>query len=105
MNVPMGKFKAAMARYIRAAHAGKDVVVTSRGKAMVRLVPVVEEQLIAPPSEAERDKRLAELRAKLKAAMPGVRIGKGRFSLGSFQPVKLKPGTKTMTATVIEDRR
>jgi prevent-host-death family protein len=105
MNVPMGKFKAGMSRYIRAAHAGKDVVVTSRGKAVVRLVPVVEEQLIAPPSEAERDKRLAELRAKLKAAMPGVRIGKGRFSLGSFQPVKPKPGTKTMSETVIEDRR
>jgi prevent-host-death family protein len=105
MNVPMGKFKAAMSRYIHAAHAGKDVVVTSRGKALVRLVPVAEEQPIAAPGDAERDKRLAELRAKLKAAMPGVRIGKGRFSLGSFQPVKLKPGTKTMSETVIEDRR
>jgi len=51
MNVPIGKFKAAMSRYIRAANAGKDVVVTSRGKAVVRLVPVVE---------ARSDKRLEE---------------------------------------------
>lgn len=96
MNVPIGKFKAAMSRYIRAANAGKDVVVTSRGKALVRLVPVVEQQ---------SDKRLEELRAKLKAAMPNVRLGKGKFTLGSFRPIKLKPGTKTMAETVIEGRR
>ncbi len=96
MNVPMGKFKARMSRYIRAANAGKEVVVTSRGKALVRLVPIVEEQ---------SDNRLEELRAKLKAAMPGVRLGKGKFTLGSFRPIKLKRGTKTMAETVIEGRR
>ena len=96
MNVPIGKFKAEPSRYIRQAKAGKDVVVTSRGKALVRLVPVVE---------AQSDKRLEELRAKLKAAMPNVRIGKGKFTLGSFRPIKLKPGTKTMSETVIEGRR
>jgi prevent-host-death family protein len=61
MNVPMGKFKAGTSRYIRAANAGKDVVVTSRGKALVRLVPVIEEQA---------DKRLEELRAKGDAGRP-----------------------------------
>jgi prevent-host-death family protein len=104
MNVPMGKFKAAMSRYIRAAHAGKDVVVTSRGKALVCLVPVAEEQPIAAPGDAERDKRLAELRAKLKAAMPGVRLGTGRFKL--HPPViKIRPGEKTMEEIVREGRR
>jgi prevent-host-death family protein len=43
MNVPIRKLKAELSRYIREASAGKDVVVTSRGKALVRLVPVVEE--------------------------------------------------------------
>ena len=105
MNVPMGKFKAGMSRYIRAANAGKDVVVTSRGKALVRLVPVVEAQSDTPIVEAQSDKRLEELRAKLKAAMPNVRLGKGKFTLGSFRPIKLKPGSKTMSETVIEDRR
>jgi prevent-host-death family protein len=98
MNVPMAKFKAAMSRYIRAASAGKDVVVTSRGKALVRLVPVVAEQ---PARQLSRD----ELRAKIKALMPDVRLGKEKFTLGSFRPVKLKPGTKTMSETVIEGRR
>ena len=104
MNVPMGKFKAGMSRYIRAANAGKEVVVTSRGKALVRLVPIIEEQA-ENRLEEHPDKRLEELRAKLKAAMPGVRLGKGRFTLGSFRPIKLKPDTKTMAETVIEDRR
>jgi len=100
MKVPIAKFKADMSRYIRAANAGKDVVVTSRGKPLVRIVPAADSAL-----EEGQDKRLAELRAKLKAAMPGVRLGKGKFSLGSFRPVKLKPGTKMMSETVVEDRR
>ncbi len=95
MNVPMAKFKAAMSRYIRAANAGKDIVVTSRGKALVRLVPV---------QDAQADKRLEELRAKLKAAMPGVRLGKGKFKL-SPPIIKIRPGEKTMSELVIEGRR
>ena len=98
MKVPIRKFKAELSRYIREAKAGKDVVVTLRGRAMVRLVPVMEEQSAKPPSREE-------LRAKIKALMPDVRVGKGKFTLGSFRPVKLKPGTKTMSETIIEGRR
>jgi prevent-host-death family protein len=97
MNVPMGKFKAAMSRYIRAAHAGKDVVVTSRGKALVRIVPVIEEQ---PAQSLSRD----ELCAKLKAAVPGIRIGKGEFKLPR-QIITIRPGERTMEEIVREGRR
>jgi prevent-host-death family protein len=97
MNVPIRKFKAELSRYIREAGAGKDVVVTSRGKPVARIVPVLEEQ---------PDKRLSreELRAKLKAAMPGVRIGKGKFKL---RPpiITIRPGEKTMEEIVREGRR
>ena len=103
MNVPMGKFKAGMSRYIRAANAGKEVVVTSRGKALVRLVPIIEEQA-DNRLEEHPDKRLEELRAKLKAAMPNVRIGKGKFKL-SPPIIKIRPGEKTMSELVIEGRR
>jgi prevent-host-death family protein len=95
MNVPMAKFKAGMSRYIREPSAGKEVVVTSRGKALVRLVPV---------EDARADRRLEELRAKLKAAMPGVRVGKGKFKL-SPPIIKIRPGEKTMSELVIEGRR
>jgi prevent-host-death family protein len=104
MNVPMGKFKAELSRYVRAAKAGKEVVVTSRGKALVRLVPVVEAQSDKPVVEAQSDKRLEELRAKLKAAMPNVRLGKGKFKL-SPPIIKIRPGEKTMSELVIEGRR
>jgi prevent-host-death family protein len=98
MNVPIRKLKAQLSRYIREAKAGKDVVVTSRGRPLVRIVPVVEEQPNAPLTREE-------LRAKIKALMPDVRIGKGKFTLGSFRPIKIKPGEKTMTEIVIEGRR
>ena len=58
MNVPIRKLKAQLSRYIREASAGKDVVVTSRGSAVVRIVPVVTEQPTKPLSREE-------LRAKL----------------------------------------
>jgi len=97
MNVPIRKFKAELSRYIREAGAGKDVVVTSRGKPVARIVPVLEEQ---PDKRLSRD----ELRAKLKAAMPGVRIGKGKFKL---RPpiITIRPGEKTMEEIVREGRR
>jgi prevent-host-death family protein len=98
MNVPIRKFKAELSRYIREASAGKDVIITSRGRPLVRVVPVMEQQ---PAKKLSR----GELRAKIRTLMPDVRVGKGKFSLGSFRPVKLKPGTKTMSETVIEGRR
>jgi prevent-host-death family protein len=97
MNVPIRKFKAELSHYIREASAGKDVVVTSRGRAVVRIVPVVEEQQDKPLSREE-------LRAKLKAAIPGIRIGKGKFKL---RPpiITIRPGEKTMEEIVREGRR
>ena len=43
MDVPVRKLKSQLSRYIREAAAGKDIVVTSRGRAMVRLVPLITE--------------------------------------------------------------
>jgi prevent-host-death family protein len=97
MEVPIREFKARLSRYLRAASAGKDVVVTSRGRALVRIVPVVTEQPAKPLSREE-------LRAKLKALMPGVRIGKGDFKLPR-QIIKIRPGERTMEEIVREGRR
>jgi prevent-host-death family protein len=97
MKVPIRKFKAELSRYIREASAGKDVVVTSRGKALVRVVPVAEQQPLEPLSREE-------LRAKLKALIPGIRIGKGEFKLPR-QIIKIRPGERTMEEIVREGRR
>ena len=97
MNVPIRKLKAQLSRYIREASAGKDVVVTSRGRPLVRIVPVVAEQRDKPLSQEE-------LRAKLKALIPGIRVGKGKFKL---RPpiIKIRPGERTMEEIVREGRR
>ncbi len=97
MNVPIGKFKAELSRYIRAATNGNEVVVTSRGRPLVRVVPVVAEQ-------ADRPLTREELRAKIKRLMPEVRIGKGKFKL-SPPIITIRPGEKTMSELVIEGRR
>ena len=96
MKVPIRKLKAELSRYIREAGAGKDVIVTSRGKALARIVAIVAEQPNKPLSREA-------LRAKLKAT-PGVRVAKGRFKLPR-QLIKIRPGEHTMEEIVREGRR
>lgn len=97
MNVPVREFKARLSRYLRAASAGKDVVVTSRGRALVRIVPVSAEQSAESPSREE-------LLRKLKTLVPGVRIGKRKFELPR-KTIKIRPGERTMAEIVAEGRR
>jgi prevent-host-death family protein len=96
MNVPVREFKARLSRYIRAAHSGKDVVITSRGKAVARLTPMDAAPLSESPSREE-------LVRKLKT-IPGIRIGTGEKLSGSRNPIKIRPGEKTMSDIVIEGR-
>lgn len=96
MNVPVREFKSRMAKYLRAVRAGKDVVITSRGKAVARLTPVSEETPSESPSREE-------LIRKLKT-IPGIRIGTGEKPKGSSDPIKIRPGEKTMSDIVIEGR-
>jgi prevent-host-death family protein len=99
MNVPIREFKARLSRYLRAASAGKDVVVTSRGKPVARIVPL---------ATAKRDSQSLsreELVERIKALMPEVRIGTGKAPRGSARPIKIKPGQKTMAEIIAEGRR
>jgi prevent-host-death family protein len=98
MNVPIRKFKAELSRYIREASAGKDVVITSRGKPVARILPLASAKA---PSESQSREELVE---RMKALMPGVIIGTGRPPRGSDNPIRIKPGEKTMAEIVIEGR-
>ncbi len=93
MKVPIRKFKAELSRYIREASAGKDVVVTSRGKPVARILPPLV------PAASSKSLSREELRAKLKALIPGIRIGKGEFKLPR-QIIKIRPGERTMAEIV-----
>ena len=97
MNVSIREFKAQLSRYLRAAATGKDVIVTSRGKPVVRIIR------LRPPGGSHELTR-EELVERMKRLMPEVRIGNGKAPRGSAHPIKIKPGEKTMAETVIEGR-
>jgi prevent-host-death family protein len=95
MNVSVRDLKAKLSRYLREAHAGQEVVVTSRGRPVARLLAVPEDDSEKPSGE--------ELLRRLKL-LPGVRLGTGGKPLGSKKPIRIRPGQKSLSEMVLEDR-
>ena len=98
MEISVRELKSRLSEYLRKAAAGEEVLVTSRGKTVARLLPPSRRQRQAPLS--------AEGEAiALLQSQPWVRPGKtGRQRVGLAKPVKLKHGTKSLAETVIEMR-
>jgi len=95
MNVSVRDLKANLSRYLREAHAGQDVVVTSRGQPVARLLAVSEDAAEKPSGE--------ELLRRLKL-LPGVRLGEGGKPLGAKSPIRIRPGQKSLAEIVLEGR-
>jgi len=96
MNIPVREFKAKLSRYIRCAREGKDVVMTSRGHAIARLIPAAEQ---APP-ETSRAKLLRRL-----SLVPGIQPGAGGKPRGAARPPRIRRGQKSLSELVLEGRR
>jgi prevent-host-death family protein len=96
MKVSVRDFKAKLSRYLNDARAGRDVVVTSRGRPVARLLAVAEESSEEPGSE--------ELLRRLKL-VPGVRLGTGGKPIGAKRPIRIRSGQKTLAEIVLENRR
>ncbi len=96
MKVSVRDFKAKLSQYLKDARAGRDVVVTSRGRPIARLLAVPEEIGKEPGGE--------ELLRRLKL-VPGVRLGAGGKPLGARRPIRIRPGQSTLAQIVLEDRR
>ena len=95
MNVSVRDLKAKLSRYLKYACAGRDVVVTSRGRPVGRLLAIVERPAEEPAGE--------ELLRRLKL-ISGVRVGSGGKPLGAKRPIKIRHGQKTLAEMVLEDR-
>ncbi len=95
MKVSVRDLKAKLSRYLKDACAGRDVVITSRGRPVARLSPVLEEAGEEPTAE--------ELLRRLKL-VPGVRLGTGGKPLGAKRPLRIRTGQKTLAEIVLEDR-
>jgi prevent-host-death family protein len=95
MNVPVRDFKARLSSYLRKAHAGQDVIITSRGRPVARLLAVLDNGTEKPSGE--------ELLRRLKL-LPGVRLGAGGRPLGVKKPIRIRTGQKSLAEIVLEDR-
>jgi prevent-host-death family protein len=95
VEVPVRTLKNRLSEYLRKAAAGEEVIVTSRGKPLARLIA---------PRGARRDRvSPVEEAIALLRSQPWIRPGKGRPRLPRYV-LRLKPGEKTLTDIVSEER-
>jgi prevent-host-death family protein len=92
-NVSVRDLKANLSRYLKEAMAGRDIIVTSRGRRLVRLLPIPERQ------EPTREELLGRLRL-----VPGVQPGSVGKPQGAKKPLRIGAGQKSLAEIVIEDR-
>lgn len=92
----MRELKSNLSRYLKRAAAGEELIVTSRGRAIVRVVRVAPEGE-GQPSQAEVRRRIA--------AIPGIILPTGPRPRGSKHPMRIRKGEKTLADIVLEERR
>jgi prevent-host-death family protein len=93
VEVSIRDMKNRLSKYLKFVQAGKEVVITDRGKPVARLTP-------AKPVAEETE---ADVIARINA-LPWVRPGKGGKIKGAKRPIPWKPGDKLASDIVLEDR-
>ena len=96
MRASVREFKARLSLYLQKASNGEDVVITSRGRPVARLLA------LAPAANAEVD--ASELARRLRR-IPGMLPAKGGKIRGALRPIVIGPGEKSLAEIVLEDRR
>jgi prevent-host-death family protein len=82
MEVAIRELKNHLSKYIHRVQSGEELIVTSRGKPVARLMPPLEEKQV-PMSEKEAIKHLDTL--------PWVRPGSGTKPKGAHRPIQAEP--------------
>jgi prevent-host-death family protein len=96
MEVTVRELKSRLSEYLRKVAAGEvEVVVTSHGKAVARLV--------APRPERRSRASKQEEAVALLRSQPWIRPGRNKARLPAYV-LKLKPGEKTLAEIVSEER-
>jgi prevent-host-death family protein len=96
MKASVREFKARLSLYLQKASSGEDIVITSRGRPVARLLALV------PAANAEPD--ASELARRLRK-IPGMLPAKGGKIRGASQPIVTRPHEKTLAEIVLESRR
>ena len=96
MKVSVRDLKARLSQYLERASAGEDVIITSRGRPVARLLAISETANgEVPPAELKRRLRL----------VPGLLVGEGGKPRGSARPIAIGKGQRTLAELVLEERR
>ncbi|MGH8581882.1 MAG: type II toxin-antitoxin system Phd/YefM family antitoxin [Gammaproteobacteria bacterium] len=95
MQVTVRDLKNHLSEYLRRVQAGEEIIVTSHGRRVARFSAVAEASGKIDPEEAA----IARLRAQ-----PWIRPGKGGKIEAAEHPIRWKPGEKTLSEIVMEDR-
>jgi len=95
MKIPVRTLKNRLSQYLRRAAAGEEVVVTSRGRPVARLV--------APRAGRRYRPSPVEEAVALLRGQAWIRAGKGRPRLPRYVS-RLKPGEKSLSEIVGEER-
>lgn len=93
MDVSVREIKARLSEYLRRVKRGEEVVITSRGKPVARIVGPEDVPETAEANVAQTLRRL-----------PWIRPGAGRTPLGARAPLPHRKGEKTLAEIVHEDR-
>jgi prevent-host-death family protein len=96
MKASVRELKRRLSRYLKRAAAGEEVIVTSRGRPIARVVSA------APPHEEKPSE--PEIRRRL-AAIPGIILPTGPKPRASMHPIRIRSREKTLSEIVLEDRR
>ncbi|MBX9811048.1 MAG: type II toxin-antitoxin system prevent-host-death family antitoxin [Burkholderiales bacterium] len=95
MEISVRELKSRLSEYLRKVVAGEEVVVTSHGKAVARLVP--------PRSRRRGVSTEAELIARFRG-LPWVRPGSGEKPALPRPLIRIRQGEKTLAEIVSEER-
>jgi prevent-host-death family protein len=95
MKASVREFKARLSLYLQKASNGEDVVITSRGRPVARLLAVAP--AYGPePSASEIEQRIRRI--------PGILPSRGGKPRGASRPMVIRRGQKTLAQLVLEDR-
>jgi len=97
MKASVREVKAGLSRYLKRAAAGEEITVTSRGRAIARLVRPAADSVLEEPDSAEVRRRLQ--------AIPGIIMATGGKPRGAKHPFRIRKGEKTLAEIVLEGRR
>ncbi|MCX7961226.1 MAG: type II toxin-antitoxin system prevent-host-death family antitoxin [Burkholderiales bacterium] len=93
MEVPIREMKNRLSKYLRLVQAGKEVVITDRGRPVARLT------VVSLTPEQAKAAYLRRIRA-----LPWVRPARAGKVAGARRPVRLKRGARSAAQMVLEDR-